>query len=375
MEAPERRRNVSAPTLNTPAPLQTQGPPQVYQRLSTDSSAEDFRKYTLHFPSPQDRYVYDENDPLQNTILERVKRNLNQLISFLMVTIWADFLVLMSSYPCHTIYFLTTEAGRDILHALFELIWRMWYRTTSACKFIRNVLSFANLRYSARRFVETLEWWWTAWRYRVEAKGTAPLVSHPTLLGKGNGLSAWSSDTNPYWPFNSAESAFEYLDAEFSAPLTGIEPTFPTKINEDESVRLSKIIPTTVLKEYIEQKTQKYITASSEAETRKKINPILVRQLLRQLNNPQCAKDLDTFTADYSLVSMPLGYILDEVDKTPQWLHLIIGVGNFGLHMYTTVRCAQREIRGVALGMLHNSPHIVIVVPGRGGLSLPRSRG
>jgi len=222
MEFPERRRNVSAPTLTTPPPLQTQGPPQAYQRLSTDSLAE------------------------------------------------------------------------------------------------------------------------------------------------GNGLSACSSDTNPYWPFDSAESAFEYLDAEFSAPLTGIEPTFPTNINEDESVRLSKIIPTTVLKEYIEQKTQKYITASSEAETREKINPIEVRQLLRQLNNPRCAKDLDTFTADYSFVSMPLGYILDEVDKTPQWLHLIIGVGNFGVHMYTTVRCAQREIRGVALGMLHDSPHIVIVVPGGG---------
>jgi len=122
----ERRRIVSAPIIPTPLALRTQGPPAAYSRLSEDDdSSEAQSKYALHFPSPSDRFRLNSGDPLQAGLFKRLLNNLQQLY-FLMVMIWADLLILMSCYPFHTVAFLSTEAGRDVVTTILEFIYDMW---------------------------------------------------------------------------------------------------------------------------------------------------------------------------------------------------------------------------------------------------------
>jgi len=82
------------------------------------------------------------------------------------------------------------------------------------------------------------------------------------------------------------------------------------------------------------------------------------------LNSTDSAKDLDKFAADFYGVTIPLVYVATE--NSIEWVQLNIGVGNLGGFLYTRARCGNTSVKGVAIGMIKDSYHMVIVVPGGG---------
>ena len=62
---------------------------------------------------------------------------------------------------------------------------------------------------------------------------------------------------------------------------------------------------------------------------------------------------------------IPSLYIEDQNGQF-KWIDVVIGIGNFGSTLLTTVQCGPYKITGVAIGMVHDSPHMVVAVPGGG---------
>jgi hypothetical protein len=362
----EGRRVVSAPIISTPIRLRSLGPPAAYSRISDENDSSDGQsKYGLHFPSPSDRFTLNLEDPLQQTLFKRLLNNLQQLY-FLMVMIWADLLILMSCYPFHTVYFLSTEAGKDVVNNLFQFIHDMWhFRTSRRCMYSAFLSFLSNLWNLAGRFVETIEWWWSAWKVKVERKGLdTMIIALLTFTGKGNGLGVWSTtEFNSYWPFQSQSEMFAYLDAEFLsvAGCTSKDISILTSVG---TTQFSRTLPMPLLKEYLEAKKEQYGSAADPVYTPDKLNHHSIQLLLRSLNTSESANDLDKFAADFYGVTIPLFYV--SVENSAEWILLNIGVGNFGGHQYTTVKCGKESVKGVAIGMIKDSYHMVLIVPGGG---------
>jgi hypothetical protein len=281
--------------------------------------------------------------------------------------IHADMLIMMSSYPFHTLYFLTTEAGRDIVYSLFEHFWTIWHRDKETRGIFSHLsLCSANLKSVTSRFVETLEWWWAGWKFRMEERGMVPQYHLGlTLTGKGNGLSQLiPGEKNIYWPFGTEAEAFEFLDEEFGAKSR--TSNLRTSLTADTPSTIAKSLSTNVMQAYIAQRKSKYRTKIEPVRIPDGLHISSIRHLLRYLNTVDSAWDLGTFTTDYYSAHLPFAYIYDEDEERMEWLTLAVGVGSIGATLYTQVRCGSREIIGVAIGMIYNSPHVVVVVPGGG---------
>jgi hypothetical protein len=184
-----------------------------------------------------------------------------------------------------------------------------------------------------------------------------PPQNAPAETGFENGRSI-------YWPFTTQDEAFKFLDVEFSR-TTRTSNSFSLTVASLTSVA-TQMSPS-ILKAYLTQLEVKYKTAIQPT-----INPsvdysVSIRKLLRSLNSPKSGHDLATFVGEYYGYVFRFGYVFDD-ERSRTWIQVQLGVGNVGSRMYTRVRCGYHDIKGVALGMVVESPHLVVVVSPGGGV-------
>jgi len=163
MDPQVRRRVVSAPIFKTPQELQTEGPPAAFDPPSKDNESPLPRNFD--FCIPNTARLANER-PIDEKTYRRLLQYLYQL-QVLLVLIWADMILLFIEHPLYTIYFFSKESSRDALHGLFGLVYNIWYGSR-----VQKCISFIKCSdCSARHIIETIEWWYSAWRWRVEEAG------------------------------------------------------------------------------------------------------------------------------------------------------------------------------------------------------------
>jgi hypothetical protein len=346
-----RRRVVSAPLPATPTSLQTGDPPEAY-----DDSPEDNGVASLppaYLTIPMSHRNHPESDSVKG-LFTRINLNLSKLY-LLLVFIWADLLLLFVENPLHTVYFFSKESSRDVMISLFTVFHNIWHN----CRNRTCALSYriaAMLTMSARHLLETLEWWYSAWRYRVEQQGCHSCSSEPNVTGKGEERVSWVPETGSYWPFKTREEAFEFLDAEFAAPLT--RNSSSSSFNHpDKPSLVARRLSASVLGEYLEVRRDKYKLASKKP---KKMSEIKLSDLLRCFHSSDSLHDLNTFTAEHHGSFFRFGYVV--LDGSPVWFEMMITIGDGMLGK--KIECEGQSIIGIAIGVIKGTSHMVVVEPG-----------
>jgi hypothetical protein len=90
-----------------------------------------------------------------------------------------------------------------------------------------------------------------------------------------------------------------------------------------------------------------------------------VRRLIRYLNTTESISDLCRFVMEFHGFHLPLSSFTDD-DNRFHHLIVMVGVGNFGGSVYMHGKCGGYDIKGVSLGMIEDTPYMVIFVPGEG---------
>jgi hypothetical protein len=105
-----------------------------------------------------------------------------------------------------------------------------------------------------------------------------------------------------------------------------------------------------------------------QAARRKRTPPVMdpgrLRRILRCFRHRESLQDLLAFPAEYHGCTFNLGFV--ELDGYEHWIEMTVGVGNAGLTLWKRVVSAGgiEIIKGITIGMLSNSSHMVIVQPG-----------
>lgn len=98
-------------------------------------------------------------------------------------------------------------------------------------------------------------------------------------------------------------------------------------------------------------------------------NPV-IQAAIHALKTCTSAEDLDKFATVHNSVQLPLTYVFDRNDRLRR-LTLLVGFFHPGKTLWKKITCENKTIYGVAIGILLESPHQVVVVPG-GGVYLCR---
>jgi hypothetical protein len=293
------------------------------------------------------------------TLFRRLLENLRQFY-LLLVLIVADLTLLFIEHPFHTVYFFAKDSTRDIMYAIFYVCTTFWNRescTFSAC------LSW--LTRLARSVLEVVQWWYSAWRWRMESEGAYHIyciwASLTAWIGKGSGNLTFQSKGSSYWPFNSEEEAFSFLDVEFSTShgttISSADADYPDVLKS-----LAHRLPDNLLNQYIEHKRKTYEIIKSKQHPFLPSGDIL-RNLLRCYNTYNAGPDLVNFATEYYGANLQFGYV--KVGKKVHWLNLVVGSGYLGTTSWKRVQWKEITLVGVVIGILENSAHYVLVEPGQ----------
>jgi hypothetical protein len=340
-----RRRVVSAPLMSTPINQQTRGPPPAYQ---PNEKVETYLPEFV-FSIPSQKFHRDPLSKESTQFYHRIITNLRQLY-VLLVLIWADLALLFIEYPFYTIYFLSKSTTRNVMNSIFQFYHHSWADTQHQ-KCIPRVIKL--LKRLARGLVESIAWWYSSWRWEVERLGTyfqlphwcCKLILHH--IGKGSGYMSWQSTQGNYWPFNTREQAFEYLDLEFMEQSSQPSP-------------MARQLPLSILQEYYEEKKKIYLQKKSKPSPLS-LPASTLRHAFRTCHGPDAAQLLIDYSGEHYGASFPLGYL--NIDGKKSWYHVTLGDGMFGPRVWHRIQYGCENITGIAIGMITDTSYIVVVVP------------
>jgi hypothetical protein len=182
------------------------------------------------------------------------------------------------------------------------------------------------------------------------------------LIGKGNGNIRCYAEEDSYWPFESKEQAFEFLEKEFGAPLTGSLSYSDSEVLEKPSYIIRHISPK-ALSIFLEEHRKK-VRLERDTINRTNMRPFRLRHELRCLNTESDAKALFHYAVKYYHYCFPLGYIL--VDDRPKWFNLVVRKGSLGKTLWKRAYDDKHDIDiiGMTIGMLGETSYFVMVEPG-----------
>ena len=307
-------------------------------------------------------------DPNSQTLYRRIIHNLRQFHA-LAVIILVDLHSLFGKYPFHTIYFFSKTTSVDILNSIFRFFHDIWYGAEQKeCNIPNNNNLRTKINLLARQLVEIVLWWYSAWRWRLELKGNVSLLNTIwskliVLIGKGSGDIRWQAEKGSYWPFTSRDKAFAFLELEFSSPLWRNEPFSDyAKFFEPRSL-LARQLSQDVLDEYIESRRLVYMK-SRKTEHPPKMSEFMLRRILRCYNVIEDEEYLLSFPAEYYGNTFRLGFVDDEGEA--EWFDMTVGAGNLGPTGWKQVisETGEEMLTGIGIGMLTETSHMVLVVPG-----------
>jgi hypothetical protein len=348
---------VSAPLLKTLTTQQTRGP-SVDLEPTTDEDKVPDLLFTVRYPRGK-FHRPDEKVPQQ--LYQRIISNLHQAY-VLAILIWADLLLLFAEFPVHTVYYLARDSSRDVMIYFFQLgdaIWRGGRRGRGMSLYWVT----SQLISSGKHVLEGIEWWYSAWRVRMDRMGSflSQTMLIP-LLGKRNETVTWAfDDGNSYWPFDSSKDAFEYLDAEFSSDTPRNPHHFPTKSELSAQSPLAKSLSKHIIHEYIAARLASIKKPSTSKPPQ--ADHVIIRHELRKLNDRTSGRDIIDWVTEFYDMTVSLGYLESgQGIKIP--LNLQIGQGMLGANLWKMVDCEDLFILGVALGTIEGSNYLVIAVPG-----------
>jgi len=94
------------------------------------------------------------------------------------------------------------------------------------------------------------------------------------------------------------------------------------------------------------------------------MHPGRLRRILRCFHHRDWYQDLLEFPAEYYGCTFELGFV--ELDGHEHWIEMTVGEGNVGATLWKRVVSSEgfEIIKGIAIGMLTDSSHMVIVQPG-----------
>jgi hypothetical protein len=359
MDYGPRRRVVSAPLLKTPAAQQTVGPPVASEPTTTEQEVPDLL-FTVRYPRGK---FHRPDETVPQALYQRIIENLHRAY-VLAILIWADVLLLFAEFPMHTAYYLARDSSRDVLTYFFQLFDAVW-RGGRRGKGISLYLVISQLSSSGKHVLEGIEWWYSAWRVRMERMGFYLwLETLIPFLGKSAETVTWSNESRPsYWPFETREEAFEYLDAEFNSDAPRNPLHFPTKSELSAQSRLARSLSKHILSEYVSSRLESLKQPADDNPPQ--TNPVIIRRELRRLSHRTDAKDIISWVAEFWDMSVYLGYFQSQGGDRIN-LNLQIGQGMLGTNLWKMVDCPDRFILGIALGSIEDSNYLVIAVPGGG---------
>jgi hypothetical protein len=205
----------------------------------------------------------------------------------------------------------------------------------------------------AKNLIEVIEWWWGAWRWQLEKSGISSLSLNPRALipwvGKGSGTIQWHSG-NRYFPFKSEDALFGFLDIEYET-----RPSVPSIVTQQISLD--------ALNDYFEHVKKAYIQKIGKPQPTA-LPSHLLRRELRSCHGPQADKFLINFAEEHYGACFALGY--SESGSQRQWHRITIGIGMYGSNILQNITYQYGNIKGVAIGMVDDTSHVVVVVPNGG---------
>jgi hypothetical protein len=157
-----------------------------------------------------------------------------------------------------------------------------------------------------------------------------------------------------------------YLELEFSAPRNASSGGSVNQIEFTKSnIKVASHLSPHVLDEYFESMREVF-----EAARRKRTPPMMhpgrLRRILRCFRHKEPCQDLLEFPPEYCGSTFNLGFV--ELNGHEHWIEMTVGVGNSGITLWKRVVSAggHEIIKGIVIGMLSDSSHMVIVKPGGG---------
>lgn len=158
---------------------------------------------------------------------------------------------------------------------------------------------------------------------------------------------SWQTAERNYWPFETREQAFEYIDLEIMDPSCALSP-------------MARHLPRSILREYIEEKRKKYLQRKQESSPLK-LPASTLRRSFRGCHGPEAAQLLVDYSAEHWGATFPLGYL--DINEKKSWFHIVLGTGMFGPRVWHRVQRGTVTIVGIAIGMIKDTSHIVLVLP------------
>lgn len=164
-----RRRVVSAPQIKTPSQLQTVGPPPAFEPKPDEIGLSSKSQYNFAFTivSPRRRVQTVEQSSNKSNIEHMLRSIIRNLYRFhaLLILMWADLTLLFVHHPFHTIYFFAKDSSMDLIYTVFTVLTEIYYG--SRIQFFFSI----KLTGVARHLLDVIEYWYSAWRFRIEQQG------------------------------------------------------------------------------------------------------------------------------------------------------------------------------------------------------------